>query len=161
MGRAADTAYTAIKERIVRGRLTPNTTVDESEIANELGMSRTPVREALLRLQTESLVDIARGRGIRVLPISITDMREAYQVISGLEMVAVQLLSERAPDAAYLAPLAETVAPRLADDSALVRGAAVWALARLDPTRFEAERARRLPAEADPGVSAEWRGEAA
>ncbi|WP_075223001.1 GntR family transcriptional regulator [Acuticoccus yangtzensis] len=123
MGRAADTAYTAIKERIVRGRLTPNTTVDESEIANELGMSRTPVREALLRLQTESLVDIARGRGIRVLPISITDMREAYQVISGLEMVAVQLLSERAPDAAYLAPLAETVARmRAAQDAGDVMG---------------------------------------
>ena len=59
------------------------------------------------------------------------------------------------------AALAEAVAPRLADDSALVRGAAVWALARLDPARFEAERARRLPAEADPAVSAEWRGEAA
>ncbi|MCF3934571.1 GntR family transcriptional regulator [Acuticoccus sp. M5D2P5] len=109
MGRAADTAYAAIKDKIVRGQLTPNTAVDETEMAAELGMSRTPVREALLRLQAESLVEIARGRGIRVLPISIVDMREAYQAISGLEMVAVQLLAEKHPDAATLAPLDEAV----------------------------------------------------
>lgn len=109
MGRAADTAYSVIKEQIIRGQLTPNASVDEAEVANQLGMSRTPVREALLRLQAESLVEIARGRGIRVLPISVDDMREAYQVISGLEMVAVQLIAEMKPDSTYLAPLRETV----------------------------------------------------
>ncbi|RAH98346.1 GntR family transcriptional regulator [Acuticoccus sediminis] len=110
MGQAADTAYAAIKEQIVRGQFAPNTAVDEGEVASRLGMSRTPVREALLRLQAESLVEIARGRGIRVLPVSITDMREAYQTISGLEMVAVQLLADMAPDADYLAPLHDAVA---------------------------------------------------
>lgn len=48
------------------------------------------------------------------------------------------------------------VLPRLSDNSALVRGAAVWALSRLDATRFARERARRLAAEADPDVRAEW-----
>ncbi|MGJ3231723.1 MAG: tRNA epoxyqueuosine(34) reductase QueG [Oceanicaulis sp.] len=52
--------------------------------------------------------------------------------------------------------LASAVTPRLGDDSALVRGAAVWALSRLDRSRFEAERGARLPAETDGEVRAEW-----
>lgn len=53
--------------------------------------------------------------------------------------------------------LAEAVTPRLDDDSALVRGAAVWALSRLDPAQFEHERAGRAAAETDADVLAEWR----
>ncbi|MFW6412985.1 MAG: tRNA epoxyqueuosine(34) reductase QueG [Oceanicaulis sp.] len=52
--------------------------------------------------------------------------------------------------------LASAVLPRLDDESALVRGAAVWALSRLDPERFEAERAARLAAEPDAKVCEEW-----
>jgi epoxyqueuosine reductase len=54
--------------------------------------------------------------------------------------------------------LAAAVLPRLDDASALVRGAAVWALSRLDPARFEAERARRAEAEGDADVRVEWEG---
>ena len=110
MKRASDTAYLSVKERILAGRLAPNALLDEGEIARELGMSRTPVREALLRLQSERMIEIARGRGIRVLPISLKDMRESYQVISGLEMVAVQLLAARNPSAADLDPLSAAIA---------------------------------------------------
>ena len=52
--------------------------------------------------------------------------------------------------------LAQAAADRLEDDSALVRGAAVWALARLDPERFAAERAKRSASEADPDVREDW-----
>ena len=93
----------------ILGRLAPNALVDENEVARNLGMSRTPVREALLRLQNESLVEIARGRGIRVLPLSAEDMRETYQAISGLEVVAVRLVAERRPTRADLEPLFEAV----------------------------------------------------
>jgi epoxyqueuosine reductase len=54
------------------------------------------------------------------------------------------------------AKLADAVLALLDDDSALVRGAAVWALSRLDAKRFEAERATRVAAEADAAVIAEW-----
>ena len=109
MGQAAEAAYAEIKDMILLGRLAPNGLVDENDVARKLGMSRTPVREALLRLQNESLVEIARGRGIRVLPLSAEDMRETYQAISGLEMVAVQLLAERHLKAADLDPLSRAV----------------------------------------------------
>ncbi|MDE2515875.1 MAG: GntR family transcriptional regulator [Rhodospirillales bacterium] len=114
--RASDTAYRRIKEWIVGGRIAPNAPIDEMEAARELGVSRTPVREALLRLKAEGLVEIARGRGIRVLPLSAQDMRAMYQVITGLEVTAAHLLAERRPDAAMLAPLeAATVAMEQAE----------------------------------------------
>ncbi|WP_108660361.1 GntR family transcriptional regulator [Acuticoccus kandeliae] len=110
MGQAADAAYAAIKDMILGGKLPPNALLDEAEIAGNLGMSRTPVREGLLRLRSESLVEIARGKGIRVLPLSTNDMRETYQVISGLEMVAVSLLAEKPQTRESIAPLIEAVA---------------------------------------------------
>lgn len=116
--RASDTAYRRIKGWIVGGRIAPNAPIDEMEAARELGVSRTPVREALLRLKAEGLVEIARGRGIRVLPVSAADMRAMYQVITGLEVTAAYLLAARAPDAARLAPLFETTAAMEAAEAA-------------------------------------------
>ena len=64
-GRASDTAYAGIKQRIVSGAIPPNALIDEQEIAEQLGVSRTPVREALLRLEAERLVEIGRGKAPR------------------------------------------------------------------------------------------------
>lgn len=94
--RASDAAYREVKAWIQSAAIPPGGLIDEAEAAERLGMSRTPVREALLRLQAEGLVEIGRGRGIRVLPLSSADMREIYQVISGLEAVAVALIAMRA-----------------------------------------------------------------
>jgi DNA-binding GntR family transcriptional regulator len=102
-----DAAYEQIKWWIVNGTVAPNALIDEPETALKLGTSRTPVREALLRLQAEGLVEIARGKGIRVLPLSSADMREAYQVITALETQAVHLLTVQRPTAALLAPLCQ------------------------------------------------------
>lgn len=90
-----DSAYKKIKGWILRGQILPNNQIEEQEIARRLSMSRTPVREALLRLQNESLIEIKRGSGIRVLSLSSTDMREIYQLITGLEALAVYLLAQR------------------------------------------------------------------
>lgn len=97
MARASDAAYDAIKGWIQSGETPPGSLIDEGEAAKRLTMSRTPVREALLRLQSEGFVEIGRGKGIRVLPLSASDMRDIYQVISGLEVVAVSLLARRKP----------------------------------------------------------------
>ena len=54
----------------------------EQQVAAILDMSRTPTREALLRLKSEGLVEIRPGHGMRVLPISAADMRKIYQVLA-------------------------------------------------------------------------------
>lgn len=103
--RASDAAYTELKQRIQKGDLPPNAAIDEVEAARQLGISRTPVREALLRLQSEGFVAISRGKGIRVLPLSVEDMKEIYQVITGIEIVAVSLLAGARPSRRMLEPL--------------------------------------------------------
>lgn len=97
VARAYDTAYRTIKLWIQEGDIPPGGLIDENETAKKLQISRTPVREALLRLRSEGFIEIARGRGIRVLPLSSAEMREIYQVISGLEVVAVSLLARKRP----------------------------------------------------------------
>lgn len=110
MARASDAAYKAIKGWIQAARFAPGSSIDEDEAARRLSMSRTPVREALLRLQSEGFVEIGRGKGIRVLPLSASDMRDIYQVISGIEIVAVSLLARRAPARAELSGLLKATA---------------------------------------------------
>jgi DNA-binding GntR family transcriptional regulator len=98
-------AYAKLKHAIVAGEIAPGALIDELDMAQQLGTSRTPVREALLRLQSEGLIEIARGKGIRVLALSSADMREAYQVITALETQAVYLLTARGPGKEALAAL--------------------------------------------------------
>ncbi|MFV0297253.1 MAG: GntR family transcriptional regulator [Hyphomicrobiaceae bacterium] len=66
MPRASDTAYTHIKSWIQSGEIAPGDQIDDVRIAAQLGTSRTPIREALLRLQNEGFVLIERGKGVRV-----------------------------------------------------------------------------------------------
>lgn len=106
MPRASDTAYAALKDLIQRSEIAPGDLIDEADVAKRLGISRTPVREALLRLQSEGFVSIGRGKGIRVLPLSSTDMREMYQLISGIEVAAVSILVRKRPTRAELESLA-------------------------------------------------------
>jgi len=114
-----DQAYTVLKQRIITNRLPAGSYVDEREIALELGMSRTPVREALIRLQSEGFVVMEPRRGVRVVPISPEVMQEVYDVLTGLESMAAALLAGRRPSAAELAPMRATLdemAAALADD---------------------------------------------
>lgn len=116
----SETAYARLKQRILSGELQANATVDEAQAAKEFGISRTPVREALLRLQSEGLVEIARGRGIRVTPLSATEMRNLYEAITGIETTAVFAAARRAPEESELAGIEQALeamaAAALADD---------------------------------------------
>ena len=94
----ADTAYARLKDSILNGELPANAMIDELETARGLGSSRTPVREALLRLQSEGLIEIARGRGIRVTPVSAQEMAQLYQTITPTETMAVYAAALRARD---------------------------------------------------------------
>ena len=74
-------------------------------MALALGMSRTPVHEALVRLQNEGLVQVVPRHGMRVLPVSPTDMAEIYQILTALECMAAELLARRRPSDLELEPL--------------------------------------------------------
>ena len=78
-------AYEQIRRRILDNVWPPGHRALEQEVALELGMSRTPVREALLQLQNEGLVEVIPRHGVRVLPVSPTDMREIYEILTALE----------------------------------------------------------------------------
>ena len=90
-----DKAYGELKADILANRLPPGFQAPEPEFATRLGMSRTPVREALLRLQSDGLVELVPRRGARVLPISVDDMREIYQLLISLESDAAYELAAR------------------------------------------------------------------
>jgi len=100
-------AYREIKGRILGNLYPPGLQVLEQELARQLGMSRTPVREALIRLENEGLVEIVPRHGMHVVPISPEDMREIYELVTCLEARAAERLAERRPDAAAIAPMIE------------------------------------------------------
>ncbi|MEM6825051.1 MAG: GntR family transcriptional regulator [Pseudomonadota bacterium] len=108
-GRVAD-AYARLKDEIRTARMPPGFQATEPEIALRLGMSRTPVREALVRLEAEGLIRLIPRRGARVLPIRPEDMREIYQILTSLEPDAAASVAARCPSAADLAPLEATTA---------------------------------------------------
>ena len=90
-----DEAYDTIKAQILNNEMPPGGQYLERDIAGDLGMSRTPMREALVRLQDDGLIDILPRRGFRVRPISPDDMREIYQLLYCLEATAAELLAAR------------------------------------------------------------------
>lgn len=98
-------AYAQIKQQIRTNRMAPGFLAPEPEIATRLGMSRTPVREALIRLEAEGLVELIPRRGARVLPILASDMQEIYEILTALEPEAAANLAGQSPSETELAPL--------------------------------------------------------
>ena len=90
-----DDAYAAMKEAIRESTFAPGYQASEQEIALRLGMSRTPVHEASIRLQEEGLVRIVPKRGIVICALVPDDIREIYEVVIALEASAAELLAQR------------------------------------------------------------------
>jgi len=104
-GSLVDAAYRTMRRRILDNAWAPGFRALEQELALTLGMSRTPVREALIRLANEGLVEVVPRHGMRVLPVSASDMDEIYQVLGSLEATAAELVAARKPGASDIAPL--------------------------------------------------------
>lgn len=100
-----DEAYTRLRDMVLQNELPAGSQLIEREAALRLGMSRTPVREAMVRLQNGGLVEIVPRHGMRVLPISLADMGEIYDVLIAIEPMAAELLARRRPDPRVLDPL--------------------------------------------------------
>jgi DNA-binding GntR family transcriptional regulator len=92
-----DLTYEAIRERIVSGELARGERVHQEDIARELGVSRTPVREALRRLAAEGLVQMHTNRGARVADLDRSGMRAAYEARLVIEPGAARLGAQRRP----------------------------------------------------------------
>ncbi|MGH9578837.1 MAG: GntR family transcriptional regulator [Terriglobales bacterium] len=87
----------ALLRRIVQGGLKPGEKINESRLSAELGVSRTPLREALLYLEREGLVRSDLRRGFTVEPLSAREVRETYPVLAALECLAVRSSFELLP----------------------------------------------------------------
>lgn len=89
------------------GLIQGGTLWSDRELAQNMGLSRTPVREAVLRLAAEGLVEIIPRRGTRVLPLRVDDVREIHQIAKALELEAALLLCRA--DQRDLSPIAVAV----------------------------------------------------
>jgi len=103
----AEQAYQDLKNQILKNKLPPGYQALEQDFTQLLGMSRTPVREALIRLENEGLVELLPRRGARVLPVSPADMKEIYELLTNLEPHAAAGLAEYGVDPDDLAILDE------------------------------------------------------
>ncbi len=91
-------AYESIKRKIIYLELKPGSVIDEIALQKELDLGRTPIREALKRLEVEQLVTIIPRRGMFVSEISITDLYQIFELRAELETLAVRLAVQRGTD---------------------------------------------------------------
>jgi DNA-binding GntR family transcriptional regulator len=82
--------YEKIKKRIIDGTLTPGLPINENEFAQDLNVSKTPVREALRQLEREGLVENIPGRGSAVTHITFQDIREIFEIREIIECGAAK-----------------------------------------------------------------------
>lgn len=77
--------YDHIRKLIQEGFFKPGSAVDIKQMSSELGVSRTPLREALLQLQFEGFLRLLPQRGIRINELSLEELHEIYEILGGLE----------------------------------------------------------------------------
>lgn len=97
----AEQAYHDLKRRILENTLPPGQQLMEGEVADLLQISRTPAREAMMRLESEGLVEVRPRHGMKIKPVSVSDMQEIYALLTGLESTAAwQAASRKQPESA-------------------------------------------------------------
>ncbi|MFI0350828.1 GntR family transcriptional regulator [Actinomadura sp. 9N407] len=146
MPRATDTAYEAVRKMILSGEAGAGTRLGESELAEALGLSRTPVREALQRLGADGLVEVLPHRGARVVRWTRQDLAEIFELRALLEPYAAARAARIGQDQSVLADLAGQCAAmeRAVADGDLDRVAQLNS--RFHAAIIDASGNRRLPA---------------
>ena len=87
-------AIAALRDMIITGELSAGSDHLESELADRLGMSRTPIREAALMLESQGLLELRPRKGVRILPVSPNDMAEIYDILTELESMSARRAAE-------------------------------------------------------------------
>jgi DNA-binding GntR family transcriptional regulator len=90
--------YAELRQRILDGALAPSAQLNQEQLAAELGVSTTPLREALRRLESERLVTMAAHRDVVVAPLDPEEMISVYEVREELDPLAAALAAERHSD---------------------------------------------------------------
>ena len=93
-----DVVFNTLRQAILRGELKPGERLMEIKLANKLGVSRTPIREAIRKLELEGLVLIIPRRGAEVAQITEKSLRDVLEVRRSLEELAIELAIERMAD---------------------------------------------------------------
>jgi DNA-binding GntR family transcriptional regulator len=96
--RMVDRAYLELKEMVLAYALKPGERLNEVELARRIGVSRTPLREALNRLKTESLLRFAPGKGYFGRDLDVHETFQLYELRKAIEIAAVRLAVQRARD---------------------------------------------------------------
>ncbi len=136
--RTSERVYAALREEILEGTLAPGAPLGEIEQSERLGVSRTPLREALSRLQADGLVEARGGRGLVVTGLSPSDVQALFELRAALEVKAAGLAAARR-DRAVFAALREDM--RAAGDNLTAGGPRVQfygVIARMDAAIDEA-----------------------
>ncbi len=94
----ADKAFQILREAIINGELRPSQRIVEYEIAQRLGMSRTPVREAIKRLEEQEYLYVVSRNRLIVTDHSLTQIKDLYEVREALESMAVRLACQQATE---------------------------------------------------------------
>lgn len=90
-----DVVFNTLRQAILRGELKPGERLVEIQLANKLGVSRTPIREALRKLELEGLVNMVPRKGAEVADITEKSLRDVLEVRKALEELSVQLACEK------------------------------------------------------------------
>lgn len=96
-----DVVFNTLREAILRGDLEPGERLMEIALANRLGVSRTPIREAIRKLELEGLVVMIPRRGAQVASITEKDLKDVLEVRTSLEVLATELACERMDEAQF------------------------------------------------------------
>jgi DNA-binding GntR family transcriptional regulator len=91
----SDFAYRRVRELILSGRLEPGAVINQATLAREIGISTTPLREALRRLKQQGLVELDAHRDARVTPLDAEEARDLLEVRRSLDPLAASLAAER------------------------------------------------------------------
>lgn len=124
----SDLAYTVVRNRILTGEYPPGSTFNQATLAVELGISTTPLREALRKLDSEGLVQLGAHRDAVVTSLSVEEARDLLEMRLALDPLAAGLAAER----------------RTRDDIAAIRAAADIHALPAHPTIDELVRHRRF-----------------
>ena len=127
---AAERAYDFVKEKIIDGSFEPSQMLSEASLATEMGISRTPMHEAFLRLEVEGFLQLYPRRGALIVPISPQEIREVY----GARLLVDRHCAEKicAMSDAERADIADQLDATIAEQDTALDGADLRAYAQLD-----------------------------
>lgn len=98
-GTSSQRVYDSVREAILRLDLAPGATVDEAGLEHEFGVSRTPVREALIRLASDGLITLLPNRGARVATLDVSDLRPMFEALELAQRATLRWAAKRRSDA--------------------------------------------------------------